>query len=331
MKKIWPWLLLLLLLIILCTCTHKDTLLVTSHHTKASKQSPKHAGVALHSTEVDYVIEQTGKKYTLSGNLKEMSQQRLLEQAFATSNKKLSIGIISTNVTLEGEESILLTKKILPLFMEKYDEGKIQYKENQLTVEGQVEEYASKDEMQRLLNLSTMLTQNNTDVVLAKPISFHMQKHNNRVSLDGTFTNMQQSSSLKQLLNPNDITNIMHNQRTTDKKAVVPFMKKFIPFFKSYYTQGGITYNNELLTVQGKVKDPLMLSHVNRQLSSTTIKIKNLTTLDEKVYALAQKAKREKLAKEQKAKEEAERKKLADEKAKETQNKNTETEQTKKP
>lgn len=321
MKKIWLMLLLLLLLIICCVWSKKDTIRFSSSTGSSSMQ----ASVLMDDKRyVEYTIKQKNGAFTLNGNFKNVQQQQRFAKTIASSGGKLIIENTSTNHTLAGDDIIELTDTILPHFIANYTEGKINYRNEKLTVSGNVKGYKAKNEMQRLLNQTSMATVNDTNVVLVKPIDFAIQKSGRNIQLSGTFKNKKQVNTLSQHLRPSYSTlNLRQNAQRIDKGAI-PVTQKILPSFLKNYKSGQIVYTNGTLVVEGMVNSQEALDEISTLLSKSKIPVKNLSIIDPEILQKAKeaeaaaltKAKAEAAAKEQ-AEKEAQRR--AEEEAKKAQ------------
>lgn len=328
MKKIWPWLALLLLLIILCVWTKKDTMHLSSDTQSHVTATPM---VTDKTHAINYQLVQRDHAYVLSGNFKNVKQQNALSDTFSAAGAILGYKGTTTNNTLIGDEAIELTQSILPHFIANYTDGKIVYENEMLRVSGEVKGYEAKRIMQRLLSRTTIPTQNDTTVIVDKPIDFTIMK-DETLHLSGNFSDQQQVQSLTAYLRPSfTATDINTNVHRIDAVGIV-LAQKVLPLFVQKYTSGKITYENAALRIEGMVETQEDLDEMNSALLGAKIPVKNLTIIDpealkraeqakEEAEALAKAQEAERLAAieaEKKAKEEArkdEENKLAAEKA----------------
>jgi len=288
MKKIWPWLLLLLLLILVCVWTKKDSIHLSSH-TQTSTAKPVSV-VTEDKHYIKYTITQRGTNYILNGNFTNTQQQNTLGDTIATTGSTLTIKNTSTNTTLLGEEALALTNKILPHFIKHYQNGKIVYGNNKLSIYGDVNSYEAQHEMQRLLSTSTLLSQDNTNVIINKPIRFVITKHASDITFKGIFNDETQINTLKSKL-PNKISlDVAQAPHHIDKGAVTA-TEKILPFFMEKYKNGQITYENETLTVSGMVPTQEDFDTINILLSQVDIPVVNHTVIDQEALAQAKAAK----------------------------------------
>jgi len=318
MKKIWPWLLLLLLLIVFCIWTKKDSIhvssnTITSHATASAVTAEK-------ALSIDYTITQKGDHYILNGNFTNTQQQNALSDTCTAAASSLMIKDTTTNTTLTGEEAIALTNKILPHFIKHYQEGKLIYRNRKLTIYGNTNSYETQHQMQRLLNGTMLPTQDNTNVLVEKPIHFIITKDPEEISFSGTFNDEMQSNRLKVKLPNFAATHLNHAAHHVDKGAINT-TEQILAYFIGQYKHGKIEYKEEVLTISGMVASEDDLNQINSLLSRSEVPIVNLTTIDEAALArakaqeeakraelaAAQEAKRVQLEAEHKAQEEAKR------------------------
>lgn len=294
MKKIWLMLLLLLLLIICCVWSKKDTIRISSD----TKASSTQASIPVDDTRyVEYTIKQRNGAFTLNGNFKDVQQQQQFAKAIASSGGKLIIENTATNHTLAGGEAIEITNNILPHFVTYYTNGKINYRNQKISVSGEVKGYEAKNEMQRLLNKTHIATQNNTNVILVEPIDFMIAKSDNSIQLSGTFKNKKQINVLSEHLRPSYSTiNLKKNAQRIDKGAV-PLTEKILPSFVKNYKNGKIQYTKETLVVEGIVNSQEALDEMSALLLESKIPVKNRSIIDPEVLQKAKEAEAAILAK----------------------------------
>jgi len=285
MKKIWPWLLFLLLLMIFCVWTKKDSIHVNSNTKIKSSTAPV---IVDQKHYIDYTLAQKDKGYTLSGNFKNVQQENLLANTIKTTGNHITIKGATTNQTLMGDEAITLTNKILPHFIANYHNGTISYHDQKLKVSGDVNSYEAQHEMQRLLNTSTLPSQEDTNVVLTKPINYTISKEDDIVDITGTLSNDTQIDTLLSKL-PSSTTNHVKKDSHYIDNGAIAMTQDILPSFMQKYTNGKIEYNNKTLTVSGMVKTPEDLEEMNKLLSTTReIPIVNRTILDKNFIKKAQ-------------------------------------------
>jgi len=294
MKKIWPWLLLLLLLIIFCVWTKKDSIHISSKTHSAITTAPAHHAEK-HS--IDYVITQKDKNYVLSGNFTNNEQQASLADTCTAASSTLSINGTTTNATLVEDGALALTNKILPHFIKNYTNGKITYQDNKLSIYGNAKSYKAQHEMQRLLNSSMLASQDNTNVIVEKPIHFNITKTLDKMNFRGTFDNQNQIDTLRSKLPATTDTSVAKIAHHIDKGAVTA-VSMIIPSFIAKYTEGEISYNEEILTVSGMVESEEDLSFMNQLLAKNDMPIVNHTRVNPATLAKAKASKEAMLAQE---------------------------------
>ena len=285
MKKIWPWLLLLLLLMVFCVWSKKDTIHITKPHVQTAITP------AVHTQQyIEYEISQKNDDYTLNGNFKNIAQQELLTNRVQTAHKTLEIQNTSTNETLLGEPAVVLTNKILPHFMATYTDGKISYHNQKLKISGMAKDYEAQHEMQRLLNTSTLASQDNSTVaIVTKPIHYFISKTGSTLHAKGTFDNQEQIHMIKANLPESTTTEFNVVSHHTDKGSL-PIVEKLLPVFMEKYTYGEISYINEVLTVTGTVESDADLDYIKQLLANSEATIINKTVVDNSKALAAEKA-----------------------------------------
>jgi len=287
MKKIWPWLLfwllLLLLLIIFCVWSKKDSIHVSS---EASTPAATNPIIAAEKHYMDYTITQKNDSYTLEGSFTNTQQQSLLSNTVLDASSNLTISNTSADKTLLGEEAISLTNKILPHFIKNYKNAKIVYTANTLRVYGDVSNYEAKREMQNLLNTSTLASQDNTNVIMEKPIQFSITKTLEKVDFIGTFNTVDQGEVLRAKLPTSTTIQVSQSPHLVDKGSIT-FTENILPSFIEKYKNGKIEYNNEVLSVSGMVETEKDLEDMKKLLSHSTLTIINHTKIDQEAIAKA--------------------------------------------
>jgi len=275
MKKIWPWLLLLLLLIIFCIWSKKDTIHITKENVQTAITP-----VIQETHYIEYIITQNKNNYTLNGNFKNIAQQELLADTVHSAQKIFDLQNTSTNETLHGETALTLTNKILPHFIKTYSNGKIQYSDQKIKISGTVESYEAQHEMQRLLNTSTLASQDNSNVAIAtKPIYYTISKSGDTIEAQGTFDTHEQANIIKVKLPDNAHTNFKLSSHHVDKGSL-SVIEKFLPVFMTKYTQGNIGYKDEVLTITGTVESDADLAMINQLLAQSNVNVINKTIVD---------------------------------------------------
>ena len=285
MKKIWPWLLLLLLLIIFCVWSKKDSIHVSS---STHNQSVTSVPIVAEEQDIEYVIQQTNDtEYTLNGNFTNTQQQSQMVDLFTQANKKLTIDKTATNETIKDTGIIALTNKILPHFIKTYENGKIVYQNQKMTISGTAKSYDDQHQMQALLNSSTLASQDNSNVAIAtSPIEYSINKNLNTIHAIGTFGDNTQISSIKQHLPKETTTNFKIKSHHVDKGSL-PVVEKFLPFFLEKYATGKINYSKEKLTVSGNVSSQADVDKAQQLLENGHVLVSNHTQIDPKILATA--------------------------------------------
>jgi outer membrane protein OmpA-like peptidoglycan-associated protein len=291
MKKIWPWLLLLLLLIILCVWSKKDTIHVSDTHAPTIVTPVVEA-----EHYIEYVISQHKGGYSLNGNFKNIAQQEILTHTVHSAHKTIEIQNTSTNETLIGEPALALTNQILPHFMATYTNGKISYSNQKIKITGTAKDYEAQHEMQRLLNTSTLASQDNSTVAVAqKSIHYVIHKTINGLNAKGTLANNEQMHMLLAKLPEHTNTDFNVLSHHIDKGSLL-VVEKLLPTFMTKYTHGKISYENEVLTVDGAVESDADLATVKALLSHGETTIVNHTVVDNTKALATQKEAQAKLA-----------------------------------
>jgi len=209
----------------------------------------------------------------------------------AATGSTLTIKNTSTNTTLLGEEALALTNKILPHFIKNYQNGKIVYVDNKLSIYGDANSYESQHEMQRLLNTSTLLSQDNTNVTVKKPIHFVITKHANDIAFKGIFNDETQINVLKSKLPNSTSLDVAQAPHHIDKGAITA-TEKILSFFMEKYKNGQIAYEHETLTVSGMVPTQEDFDTITALISQIDIPVViNHTAIDQEALAQAKAAK----------------------------------------
>jgi len=317
MKKIWPWLLALVLLILFCVWSKKDSIHYSHSQVSPVKATPL---VVRDRQQIEYSITQNNKEYLLNGNFTNTEQQSVLIDTMSTEGSTLNIQNTSINATLLGNDAVNLTRSILPHFVKNYHHGKIVYRDNKLKIYGKVTSYEAQHEMQRLLNASTLLSQDNSTVekkdIPDLPIEFIIQKENESVHFSGLVNDENQIHSLASKLPSSTVSQIKYASHHVDKGGIEE-TERILSFFLEKYKNGNITYKNEILTVSGVVSNAQDLKALNALLSQSNIQTINHTTIDqemlakEKALLAAEEKEKTQLSKEQALKKETEREKSA--------------------
>ncbi|HFU77142.1 MAG TPA: hypothetical protein ENK68_01400, partial [Epsilonproteobacteria bacterium] len=304
MKKIWPWLLLLLLLIIFCVWSKKDNIQLNSTNKIHSVTTPQ---ITLDSHPIEFVLAQKTKGNTLNGRFTNIQQQNLLSHTCNAASSPLKIENTSTNETLTGQEVIELTNKILPHFLAHYSEGSIRYHDQVLKINGLVDSYQAQRKMQQLLNTSTLASQDNSHVLVTKPIEFSITKDINKMHFKGIFNNKAQMSKIHARLPRYVSTSFTQEPHRVDN-GIIAITETILPNFTKRYSHGKIVYKDAVLTVSGMVETDEDLNYMKQLLSAKKTPIVNQTTLDLKaVEKRKEEAKLAQLALEKKAQEEAQK------------------------
>ena len=136
MRKLWVPLSLLLLLLIVCDWQHRN-----------SFNQPMTYSIIQHSTG-----------YDLKGTLKSEAEIKKLKLKFLDVKKSLNTTEAEKNSLLESRGSISVVEALLPLFVSKYQEGKIVYANGTLVLSGKVETKEIKQQIQRILDRGNIPT-----------------------------------------------------------------------------------------------------------------------------------------------------------------------------
>ena len=276
MKKVLPLLLLLFLLIILCVYTKIDSIKVNG-----GKLATMATATSNNTDQryIDYTISQIGEGYVLKGNFNNTDQQTLFVKTIKATNHSLKVEGTTTNQTLLGDPAIALTNKILPHFVANYDKGKIVYSEQKLKIYGSVKSYEAQHEMQRLLNSSKHPSQDNSSVIVQRPITFSITKKSEKMHLTGVFENDAQIMALKSKL-PQNIQGTTSIEAHRVDKGIIAYTQAILPAFTSKYTSGKINYTKENLTITGMVQTESDLIHMRQLIAQTNADIINHTSVD---------------------------------------------------
>jgi len=251
MKKILPWSVLLMLLIVFCAWTKKDSVFIVQKIKTKVEVAPK---VVTQKNYIDYeILQQDDKKYILNGHFKNTNQQISLSATVSKADRKLLIKDTSTDKNLFGEDAILLTRKILPHFISEYMDGKITYMDGKLKIFGTVKTYEAQHEMQRLLNSSVLASQDNSSVVIIKPMEYTISKLGDNVDLTGIFHDKAQVDAIKRKLPPQTTTDFKIASNYVDDGSLA-IVDRLLVAFVTKYTNGKIVYSDKKLHISGMVR-----------------------------------------------------------------------------
>ncbi len=266
---------LLLLLIILCTWCHTNDILqkrVQLERTPVAKISNKQ------HKEINYSLQKDDEHFTLKGNFKNKEDINLLRTALSTDKLEESTHI---DDSLDANsEAIALTQKLIPLFKKSYLNGRISYKDEKLTVEGTVEDSATRDEMSTLLANSPLLSVNNTKVIFVptEPTHFTIEKKENQFTLNGV---LQSQSEANKLIGAIDSDTLKQELTLNDKLIIEPKVfdvsEELIQILKEYYANGSISYVNQKLTIKGVVESEEAKQAMESVLQESHLAYTNLT------------------------------------------------------
>ena len=304
MKKIWPWVLLLLLLIIFCVWSKKDSIQLNTINKTHLTTTPK---TIMDTHTIEFILAQEEHGNSLNGRFTNIQQQNALSNTCNAAATNLVIENTSTNKTLIGDDIINLTNTILPHFLAHYSQGAIRYNNQVLKVSGFVDSYEAQHEMQRLLNTSTLATQDNSSVLSTKPIEFSITKDLQKMHLKGTFNSKEQMNRIHAKL-PNYASTSFTQAAHRVDNGTITLTKKILPIFTSRYTHGKITYQDEVFTISGMVETEEDIAHMKQLLSTVKFPVVNHTVIDVEAIAKRKAEAAAKLAQqeaEQKAQREA--------------------------
>ena len=290
-----------------------------SSTTKSAPPPPVKQEVT-HKEYIEYTITQSGDHYTLNGKFKDTKQQTLLADTFQKAHKQLMIKNTSSNQTLLGDPALTLTNTILPHFIANYVDAKIIYRNEKIKIMGKAKSYEAQHEMQRLLNTSTITSQDDSSVIVNKPMHYSLDKKGNTLHLSGVFHDQAQIDKIKAKLPGYATSNFKIDSHYVDTNSL-PLVEKLLPAFVSKYTEGQISYKDETLSVSGKVHNESELKTIQHLLADSSIKVNNQTMIDPIIAKREKEAKLEaarqaKVAAEAKAKLEAANRVQAETKAK---------------
>jgi len=238
MKKLWIPIILLILLFLFCLLTSAD---------KFNKP-------------IDYTLQQNGETYVLNGDFTDTNQPELIYKSLKDN------GVNDINVTtgefngfLHDNGSLPVLEKIIPLFVKNYKNGKITYKDEVLTVSGDVPDKAIKADMDGLLADTKINFLDNTKVVKPLPVKFSLIQDGENYTLSGNFTNKSQLELLQRTCESTKKLSLVNgtiNSDLIDKEGAVDAATKIIPLFMEKYSNGKLVYEDRIMTVSGKVDSP---------------------------------------------------------------------------
>ena len=311
MKKIWTWVAILLLLIIFCVWSKNENIYLHIRNTPQTLATPK----TVHDSErIAFVLREEEGGSSLNGRFSSIAQQNSLSNTCNAASTELIIQDVSIDKSLAGDEIIELTNSILPHFLAHYKQGAITYQHQVLKISGIADSFASQREMQRLLAMSMLPTQDNSSVAVTKPIDFSITKDLQSVQAEGVLGNKDEIQTLSSLLPDTASINFTQGENRIDHGAVA-VSEKILPFFMGHYTHGKIAYKEGVLNISGMVESEEDIAQMKQLLSAADIPFVNHTIIDKEALAKRQ-AEAERLRKELEEKQKLEaRKKQAEEKA----------------
>ena len=294
MKKIWLPLLLLLLLIIICVWKHINDF----------------------NQPIEYTITQNAENYTLDGKFADSIQPQALTESFAKSGATLKSSENTFDELLVSEGSIGVVESIAPLFAERYKNGKIMYKDKVLTIDGVVDGNDAKEKMSTLLSHTQLKVEDHTKVVIPKPIAFIIENKNGGYTLSGSFANQAQKNALLKAIKAEGT--LVKDEGIIDptlieKQGIIGTVSALVPDFVKKFQDARISYQDRILTVDGKAMKESILAAVEKDLSSTKVKVVNNTVLN--LAAIKKEAERKAEAARLKAEQEAKAKLEAEKEA----------------
>ena len=286
MKKIWPWVAVLLLLIIFCVWSKIDSIYLNTVRKAQLTTAPK---TILDTERISFVLTQEEDGTSrLSGRFANIGQQDRLSNICSASSSHLAIENSTTDKSLAGDDVIALTSTILPHFLAHYSQGSISYQHQILKISGIADSHAAQREMQRLLNTSTLPTQDNSSVHTEKPIAFSIAKDLQSVHAEGIFGSGKQIDKIVAKLPHSAIKRFTQAAHRTDNGAVVGITEKILPLFVSRYTHGKIAYQDGILNISGMVEREEDIARMKQMLSEANIPVANHTVIDKEALAKRQ-------------------------------------------
>ncbi len=318
MRKIVWALLALLLLIVICVSSKVDKIHLTA---KGNEAASHHAALTVTDrTQVAFDIYQKGnKRYTMHSLLQNSAQGESLRQSFAKSGATLSIERSRTDDTLEGKEAIALTTRVIPLFVEHFENGHISYHHGLFLIEGTADSYDAKRKLQSLLANSTVQSRDLSTIKPPKPNAFTIRKTDNGVmDIVGVFDS---EKSVAPLLNQGvayarkDIRYAKDRNENGATAAAGTLLKQL----NDVFTKGELGCKAGKLYLHGYVKDEAALQAVRKTIAALKVPVDAKLMLDpellrkrkeaeEAAKRAAEEAKRKALEAQKKAEEEARRK-----------------------
>ena len=321
-KMIALLLFLLLLLIIICTWCHSDE--IAEKRAMLASQNVSTPVSEVVEQSINYTLTKDKDEFELTGSFSNTSNVEKVHTALGINDLKDNSKI--DDALTGNEQAIAVTQQLIPIFYEKYSNGSISFKDNQLTVEGTVPSVEDKNSISTLLANSTVLSINNTKVVFVPtdPIKFKIDKKNDLIAIQGVFNAQSNADELISTINSDEVRkNIAINSKLIEGRDVLTLTNTLIEPFKATYTEGFIKYENQLLTIEGTVESQTAKDDLEALLHASSIKYENHTQVvipgpsDEELAAIAQQEADDKAAADALAKKEAdEAQALKDEEAK---------------
>ncbi len=318
MRKIAWALLALLLLIIICVSSKVDKI----HLAKRGNETAAHhaALTVTDHTQVAFDIYQKGNKhYTMHSLLQNGAQGEKLRQSFVKSGATLNIERSHTDETLEGKEAITLTTRVIPLFVEHFENGHISYHHGLFLIEGVADSYDTKRKLQSLLANSTVQSRDLSTIKPPKPNAFTVRKTGSGVmDIVGIFDSKKSVTPLLDQGIAYARKDIRYAKDRNENGATAA-AGTLLKHLNRAFTKGELGCKAGKLYLHGYVKDEAALQAVQKAIAALKVPVEAKLMLDpellrkrkeaqEAAKRAAEEAKRKALEAQQKAEEEARRK-----------------------
>jgi outer membrane protein OmpA-like peptidoglycan-associated protein len=218
---------------------------------------------------ITFTIIKQGAQVSLEGVFADVLQAQTLKDVLDNGKVTYENGVITQDKYLQDEGVVAVTQKMVPTFLSLYKNGKIQYKDRTLEVNGEVSSVEDKAAMDKLLveHAGLMHYINDThvvepphpapeQVVEKKPIEFDLSKAGVTLNLEGTFTNKEQITALQDTLKDAGApfqNGTLKQDENLEGDRVVTLTQKILPHFVGQYQKGTIAYHDGTLVIIGEV------------------------------------------------------------------------------
>ena len=253
-KRVAILLFLLLLLIILCTWCKSNKIMNNQIKETSKLETKAQTTIGKVQTPISFHLQKDEQGFELSGKL--VHQNNVTNIVDLLGKNKLQNGVDIDVSLLDNPKAMLLIEKLLPIFSKKYNKGFIDYSNQQLTVEGMVQDERDRNKISTLLANSTIPSINNTQVhfIPTEAISYTVVKKDGLFTLNGKLQNKEQQKNIEQLFENEQLeSHININTKLMPSKSILLISEQLIKVLQQEYSQGKISYQNQHFNIEGTV------------------------------------------------------------------------------